>query len=288
MARKKTPDEPLPPAKLVVPRYELARQIEERLVNGRELVERAIVSPADLDQAWNDRKRWSAYNTELLLRSFDNRSIADDYNWSPGFASVPLNPSLEQQIGDFRETQADRLNRLQSIHERLPLIHESAAVARAAPTTPRALPQGGQRSVFIVHGRDQGARETVARFVERIGLSSIILHERPNQGRTLIEKFEANAEVAFALILLTADDQCQSAGVTESRARQNVIFELGYFFGALGRHRVAALYSPGVELPSDISGLVYIELDAHEAWKFQLVKELKAAGLPVDSDRLFE
>ncbi len=290
MARKKAPDEPLPPAKLLVPRDELARQLEERLAKGRELVERAITSEAELEQAWNDRQRWSAYNTELLLRSFDNRSIADDYNWSPGFGSVRMNPSLGQQISEFRGSQVDRLNRLQSILERLPLIHESAAVATPAPAAQRALAQGAQRSVFIVHGRDQAARETVARFVECLGLTPIILHERPNQGRTLIEKFEANAEVAFAVVLLTADETCHDVhdpNVTVSRARPNVILELGYFFGALGRHRVAALYAPGVELPSDINGLAYIELDAREAWKFHLAKELKAAGLPVDSERLF-
>lgn len=289
MARGRTPEVPFAPAKLLVPRAELAEQLEERLQKGRDLAERPINSAPELDQAWNDRQRWSAYNTEVLTRSFDNRSVADDYNWSPGFGIATLNPPLGQRIADYRDAQRARVNRLQSIVERLPLIEEAAEVRKTEPVATRQPSPTARKSVFIVHGRDQAARETVARFIERIGLTPVILHERPNQGRTLIEKFEANAEVAFAVVLLTGDDLCQSpdySGPPAARARQNVIFELGYFFGTLGRHRVAALYSPSVDLPSDISGLAYIELDAKEAWKFHLARELTAAGLPVDSQRL--
>src|SRR5690349_1023309 len=107
MARKRIPDEPLPPAKLLVRRDELARQLEERIAKGRELVDRTITSSREFEQARNDRQRWSSYNTELLTRSFDNRSVADDYNWSPGFGSIPLNPSLGQQISGFRQSQAE-------------------------------------------------------------------------------------------------------------------------------------------------------------------------------------
>jgi hypothetical protein len=286
MARKRTPDEPLPPPHLTRPRYELESQIQERLDVGRKLLDLSIRSEQDLEQARANRQRWSSFNTELLLRSFDNKSIADDYNWSPSFGMISMNRSLGEKIEDFRESVRDRLNRLQSILERLPLIPEGFGVlpARTSQEQARLSPAAAQ-SVFIVHGRDQAARETVARFIERLGLTAVILHEQANQGRTLIEKFEANAQVAFAIVLLTADDTCNS-GV--SRARQNVIFELGYFFGTLGRKRVAALYVPGVELPSDVQGLAYIELDSKDAWRFLLARELAAAGLPVDTSRLLQ
>jgi predicted nucleotide-binding protein len=288
MARKKGPDEPLPPAKLTISRDDLAQQLGDRIEKGEELAGRVISSAQDLDRAWYDHERWSSYNTELLVRSFDNRSVADDYDWSPGAGIIRLNPSLEERVEEFQTSLADQINRLHSILERLSLVEEAPRVSSLAGPS-RKLSTAARRSVFIVHGRDQGTREAVARFIERIGLDPVILHERPSQGRTLIEKFEANSEVAFAVVLLTADDQCHNAddpNLPTSRARQNVIFELGYFFGALGRHRVAALYTPEVELPSDISGLAYIELDAREAWKFHLAKELTAAGLPVDSQRL--
>jgi predicted nucleotide-binding protein len=65
----------------------------------------------------------------------------------------------------------------------------------------------------------------------------------------------------------------------QPRGRQNVIFELGFFFGKLGRERVCVLLAGGVEEPSDIAGLVYITIDAGGAWKYQLARELTAADI---------
>jgi predicted nucleotide-binding protein len=144
------------------------------------------------------------------------------------------------------------------------------------------------RDVFVIHGRNEATRETVARFIERLGLNAVILHEQDNRGRTVIEKFEQNADVAFAVAVLTADDV---GGIRaprpklQPRARQNVIFELGYFFAALGRARVCALMDSDVESPSDVNGLVYIPLDSAGAWKFRLAAELRAAGLEFDLNK---
>ena len=120
------------------------------------------------------------------------------------------------------------------------------------------------RDVFIIHGRDEGTKETVARFITKLQLNPIILHEQPNQGQTIIEKFERHAEVAFAIALLTPDDIGSLVGEEQSlkpRARQNVIFELGYFTGKLHRGRVCALTKGNVEIPSDYDGVLYIPFD---------------------------
>ena len=122
----------------------------------------------------------------------------------------------------------------------------------------------GSRKVFIVHGHDEGTREAVARFVEKLGFDPIILHERPNRGRTIITKFrEEAAGVGFAIVLMTADDLGRSIEYTElkPRARQNVIFELGFFIGALRPEHVAALVKGNIDLPSDYDGVVYISMD---------------------------
>ena len=147
------------------------------------------------------------------------------------------------------------------------------------------------RRVFVVHGHDEAARETVARFLERLKLVPVILHEQPNEGRTIIEKIEDHADVGFAVVLLTPDDVGALATERDDlkpRARQNVILELGYFIGELGRERVCALKKGGVETPSDYDGVVYTELDEAGAWKIGLVKELKAAGFQVDANRVFK
>ena len=139
------------------------------------------------------------------------------------------------------------------------------------------------KKVFLVHGHDDSARESTARFLEKMGLEAIILHEQPNAGRTIIEKVERYAEVAFAVVLLTPDDVGGTANNSlNPRARQNVILELGYFIGKLGRANVAALVKGDVEKLSDYDGVVYIALDAAGAWKLQLARELKTAGLSID------
>ena len=141
--------------------------------------------------------------------------------------------------------------------------------------------------VFIIHGRDDGTKQTVARFLEKLDLTPVILHDKASLGRTLIEKFEEHAQVGFAVALLTPDDVGSLKGEETNlnpRARQNVIFEFGFFIGRLGRRRVCALTKGNVELPSDYDGVVYVELDAGGAWKINLVRELKATGLDVDAN----
>lgn len=138
--------------------------------------------------------------------------------------------------------------------------------------------------VFIVHGHDEAARETVARFLEKIGFDPVILHEQPNRGRTIIEKIEDNADVGFAVVLLTPDDmgRARDADELEHRARQNVLLELGYFMARLGRDRVCALRRGEVSIPSDFAGVVWAEMDDGGGWRQSLARELEAAGHSID------
>lgn len=110
----------------------------------------------------------------------------------------------------------------------------------------------------------------------------MVLREQPNQGRTVIEKFEDYSDVGFAVILLTPDDLGgKSASELLPRARQNVIFELGYFLAKLGRDRVCALHVPTLEIPSDYP-VLYVPFDDQGGWKIELAKEMKAAELNID------
>jgi predicted nucleotide-binding protein len=142
--------------------------------------------------------------------------------------------------------------------------------------------KGSKDSVFIVHGRDDFVKDAVARFIEQLGLQALILHEQPNEGKAIIEKFEYySSTVKYAVILLTPDDVGGFAldqSNLSPRARQNVIFEMGFFFGKLGRSNVCALHQ-GIELPSDLQGILYIQLDKYGEWKKPLKEELKKAGL---------
>jgi len=146
--------------------------------------------------------------------------------------------------------------------------------------------KGLSRRVFVVHGHDEGARETLARFLMQLGFEPIILHEQANQGRTVMEKVEAHGQVDFAVVLLTPDDEgCAKGGTPEPRARQNVLLELGYFLGRLGRAKVCALKRGTVEIPSDFAGVVWESMDGN-SWKQALGRELEAAGHEIDWNKV--
>lgn len=135
-----------------------------------------------------------------------------------------------------------------------------------------------------MHGHDDGPKEAVARYLEKIGFDPIILHEQASRGMTVQEKLVANSDVSFAVVLLTPDDIGRALRETTERprARQNVWLELGYFIGLLGREHVLALKKGDVEIPSDYVGVVYTDLDPAGAWKGVLAKELEAIGHEID------
>lgn len=149
--------------------------------------------------------------------------------------------------------------------------------------------KGLSKKIFIVHGRNNELKETTARLLEKLGLTPIILHEQLNQGKTIIEKFEDYSDVDFAIVLMTPDDIGYFANESDSpkhRARQNVVFELGYFIGKLGRTHVAAIVKGNIEVPTDISGVLYIGVDNNDAWKIMLAKEIKGVGYNIDLNNL--
>jgi predicted nucleotide-binding protein len=143
------------------------------------------------------------------------------------------------------------------------------------------------KRVFVVHGHDDATKQELELFLKELGLEAIVLHRKPDQGRTIIEKFEKYSDVSYAFVLLTPDDvgyskseetKADEKRIKELRARQNVIFEFGYFVGKLGRGRVCCLHKPGVTLPTDISGVLYKEISTTiGAIGYELIKELKAA-----------
>ncbi|NTW17332.1 MAG: nucleotide-binding protein [Syntrophaceae bacterium] len=195
------------------------------------------------------------------------------------------------QIPDFYKTKIkEAVLRLQSLIE---IFTERIEHSEAAATQVTAAPSQRTREitgkVFIVHGHDDGVKDSVARFIEKLGFQAVILHEQANEGRTIIEKFVAHAEADFAVVLFTPDDMgyqaAQGNGHAKPRARQNVVLELGFFMGSLGRNRVAVLHTGELEMPSDYAGVLYISL-SDKSWNYLLAKEMKASGLDVDLNRL--
>ena len=145
-------------------------------------------------------------------------------------------------------------------------------------------------SVFIVHGHAEAEKERTARFVEKLGFKAVILHEQPNKSMTIIEKLEKHTNVGFAIVLYTPDDlgnsKVKAEGVDAKfnpRARQNVVLEHGFLMGKIGRDKVVPLVVGDIELPNDISGMVYI---SDKDWQLDIAKEMKAAGFNIDFNKL--
>ena len=224
-------------------------------------------------------QKWKTATIQDLKRIFGSQS---DY-------PVDFDRSLTIYPHEDSGTNVDRAETL--LHSWTQQVEEDWPKTARAPDGANADEDMVHESnrVFVIHGHDAAAREAVARCPENLGLQPIILHEQANKGRAIIQKFEDHADVAFAVVLLTADDVGKlkdEKSVLNPRARQNVILELDFFLGKLGRERVCPLVKGDVETPSDYDGVVYTELDDAGAWKMKLVQELKAVGFDVDANRL--
>ena len=241
-----------------------------------------------------DAEAWSSINYELLSVSFHEPTVATAYDEIAGFqpsgggSYTFADRRLSNEIGDavrFLRTIVDRIALLNDLSGADSLA-DDAQGERLMPTPISS----STRKIFVVHGHDAAAKESVARFIGQLSLEPVILHEQPSEGQTIIEKFEKHADVLFAVVILSPDDvghaKDKQADV-QPRARQNVVFELGYFVARLGRHRVCALNKGEVEIPSDYGGVVYVPLDDAGAWKFALARDMKAAGFDLDLNKVF-
>lgn len=141
--------------------------------------------------------------------------------------------------------------------------------------------------VFVVHGHDNALKQEVARIIEKQGLEAVILSEQANGGKTIIEKIEENADVGAAICLFTKDDYGRAKDASEDklRARQNVVFEAGYFMGKLGRGNVIIVADKDLELPSDMQGVVYTD---SKNWKIEVLQGLDKIGYTIDFNKLFK
>lgn len=175
---------------------------------------------------------------------------------------------------------------LEAAKSELALRDELEQVVRTEESPEEKAAAAEYGRVFIVHGHDVARKHELFRVLHDItGTKPIILHEQPSGGRGILEKLEAYAATAgFAVALLTADDlgRAKEGQDDTPRARQNVVFEAGYFAGRLGRARVVLLHETGVELPSDLDGIVYVPLDQAGAWKMKIAHEMANEGMTVD------
>jgi predicted nucleotide-binding protein len=155
--------------------------------------------------------------------------------------------------------------------------------------SPAEAPSGGGR-VFVVHGRDDGVKETVTRFLDKMDLKPVLFHDRQQEGETALDRLgdQEKGPHAFAVFALTTEDLAGSNPSRQgevSAPSRSMLFDLGFFLGSLGRERVIALRSGNGPSPLDYYGVRTLPLDDGALWELLLARDMKRAGLNVDMNK---
>ncbi|MFI4985644.1 MAG: TIR domain-containing protein [Solirubrobacterales bacterium] len=307
----------------------LARHIAEELLatqieQGHALIERAsLVGDLSDYESWKgNRRQWVTVTAESVASIFASSaeaqeftqaasSPADGKQWQVEYANdldcvrsaVDVLISLQHRIESAPQPAAGPpplpelgLDSAQRPAEGVEL--EPRVANGSVSSMPSASPAGPaagkrERQIFLIHGRDEKRMQAAVQLLETAGSHEItVMHDGPNEGRTLVERFAGAAQSAYAIVLLTADDvgtprlDLDEEPYFSPRARQGVVFQLGFLVGALTPSRVCVLYEHGVELPSNLDGLAYVRFDLAGAWQSKLLVELRGAGFDYDPAKL--
>jgi len=290
MAIKKTILNSLPITdNLIISREDFKSKVKERIDIGEELVSRPIAFNVDFNNLSIDFESWSDYNIELLKQSFNN----PDNNYKDSYQDAGYG-----YIGQLGEVEGNPLLTLKNLINYkvidLKKLYSKADLFKSdyneiSIKSDNVKLSINKSEIFIVHGHDELAKTKTARFVEKLGLKPIILHEQTSSGKTIIEKIEEYTNVGFGIVLYTPCDLgCKKGNESNlsKRARQNVVFEHGFLIGKIGRKNVCALVKDDVEVPNDISGVVYVKMDEEDSWHIKIAKELRSSGYDVDMNKL--
>jgi hypothetical protein len=257
------------------------RMLQSTIARGEATLRQEIKSIRGLEEVRAAVRRWDAVNRDILRGWSGGIIFANEFD-----ALLSAGPAFTGEIAQdseaLRSMIKDRINLLSSFQDRVDLW-----LQRSLELQPRM--QGGKLKLFIVHGHDKEILFEAKDYFQNVLKfpTPVVLFQEPSLGRTVIEKFEdCSAGVDAAVVLLTADDFGGSKGGDVSpRARQNVIFELGFFVGKFGRKsgRVLVLYKGNLEIPSDLAGVVYLDVSGGIAAAGESIRaELGAIGTRVE------
>lgn len=296
---------------LVISREEFIKSLTQGIAKGKEILDIAVPKSQISDsygygylwpskshpqydedkkkEYFNLCKQWILYYIEFLKQSFDisNSEYKETFEDTGRPLLVTTDSDVVQMYHDEVEAKVCYLKSLINSAPLLPV--DNTVDNKANPDPTHAGPINDSKKVFIVHGHDSNIRTETELLIKNLGYDPIVLFKQANCGDTIIEKLEREInDVAFAIVLYTPCDKGCEASETDMkpRARQNVVFEHGLMCGILGRNRVVALRYNDVEIPGDLTGIIYIPYDEPGLWKFQIAKEMKATGLTVDFNKI--
>jgi len=284
---------------LIIPRKELIDHLKTQIERGKQVVQMPVATnvirdyygrvsdtmydKTQEDEFNNERRKWQRFVEELLKQSFSITNNEYHKEFCETGQSLIFVPG-QDYIQDERDEINKKIAYLESLMERLPLIPSSVETSIAPKEQPNSTKTN---KVFIVHGHDVAYRAEVELLIKKMGFEPIVLFKQASGGKTIVEKLEDETEsVSFAIILYTACDygRDKTDSKEQPRARQNVVFEHGYLCAKLGRDHVCALVEPGIEIPGDLAGVVYVSLSG--PWEYMIAKEMRQIGLEIDMNLL--
>ncbi|HED38486.1 MAG TPA: hypothetical protein ENI76_09640 [Ignavibacteria bacterium] len=287
MVKKKIQEEPR--TILIKDRNAFKSKIIEQITQGKQLYSTDIQTEEQLKQIEKQFKLWNDYNQEFLKVSFNIASNEYLYRYKNSGSMIGVDDVMRganihhpnHRLKTIKQRIESKTNELESLLLKADLIPSNF---ETLPITNTKNAMKVNPIVFIIHGHDEEMKKSVQVFLNRARLDDIVLHERPDKNRTVIEKLiEEGASADFVIALLSPDD-IQSDGTI--RARQNVILEIGYFIGRLGREKVKILRRENTDIPSDLHGILYENFDKDGAWRIKLAKEMIAVGISIDIDNV--
>jgi predicted nucleotide-binding protein len=276
------------PSVLNISNEDFKIRLKKRIELGEEFINRNIANNLELEKIQNEFNIWNDYNYELLKQVFNsneneyaNSYLNSGYSFLGQLGEVQNNPILT-----LKNLLQYKINNLKSLIVKSELIKSEFTIN--PKNNSESLTTISKNHVFIVHGHDELAKTQTARFLEQLELNPIILHEQTSAGKTIIEKIEEYSNVGFGIVLYTPCDIGGKKDTTDlkNRARQNVVFEHGFLIGKIGRKNVCALVKGDVEVPNDISGIVYIRMDDDQSWHLKIARELRNSGYVIDLNKL--
>ncbi len=217
-------------------RHQTALRVAREQFDALQAIVSTVTSLSDLSAGWERLARWKEHTVQLLAESVSEDEARRLERKKLGAYNL-MNPGLNYS-NEFKMYEGYMIGLIEALEK-----HPGDIVGRpSAEAQVSAVPVGtptATRTVFLIHGKDQLNLLKLERLLEKKWkLDVIIMKDKPGKGRTLVEKFEQEAQPAtFAIALFSPDDFVQAADADYVQARPNVIFELGYFYGRLGRGR---------------------------------------------------
>ncbi|MBA4420215.1 MAG: hypothetical protein C0391_03625 [Anaerolinea sp.] len=261
---------------LSIPKKDAENSIQQRIEIGKKISSTPVNSEEELRKYTYEFNKWNDYNYALLLKIVDTDYLLTMYPQShKKLATVLVNWTY-----DYKRKKDQFSACIVSLESFLPMLDLFTENSLSPKDLKPKQEERDLSKVFIVHGHDDGMKNTVARFIESLGMQPIILHEQVSESQTIIEKIERYSEVVYAVVLFSPDDRLESDSTY--RVRQNVLIELGLFIGKLGRKKICVLKKGELDLPSDLHGLIWIDFDVADGWKHKLTNEINASGLKID------